>query len=97
LRRLVPIAIEHTCITYRGNDNEWVEEHKKTGWGVVDKHLLFFSDLAGLSWRGKLMPSTLSQTLETYIGPALVVFNIPFTIGERQSLRIAIFLHTILC
>jgi cholesterol 7-dehydrogenase len=84
LRRLVPVAINHTCITYRGDDKEWVEEFNKTGWGVVDKHLLFFSDLAGLSWRGKLMPSTLSQTLETYIGPALVVFNIPFTIGELQ-------------
>eukprot|EP00428_Durinskia_dybowskii_P063892 CAMPEP_0170379668 /NCGR_PEP_ID=MMETSP0117_2-20130122/13461_1 /TAXON_ID=400756 /ORGANISM="Durinskia baltica, Strain CSIRO CS-38" /LENGTH=435 /DNA_ID=CAMNT_0010635113 /DNA_START=57 /DNA_END=1364 /DNA_ORIENTATION=- len=80
-RRLVPLAICHTCITYRGDDKDWVEQVKKRNWGVVNKYMLFFSDVAGLTWAGKPMPSTVSETTEMYLGPALVVFNIPFTIG----------------
>jgi nitrite reductase/ring-hydroxylating ferredoxin subunit len=80
-RSLVPLAISHTCATYRGDGKDWAERVQETGWGVVDKYLLFFSDVAGLTWRGKLMPTTVAQTLEVYVGPALVIFNIPFTLG----------------
>jgi nitrite reductase/ring-hydroxylating ferredoxin subunit len=82
-RSLVPLAISHTCATYRGDDKDWAERVQETGWGVVDKYLLFFSDVAGLTWRGKLMPTTVAQTLEVYVGPALVIFNIPFTLGMQ--------------
>lgn len=82
---LIPVGICHTCITYRGDDKEWVEEVKNTGWGAVGKHLLFFTDLAGLTWKAKPMLTTLSPTKEMYIGPAMIVFHIPFTIGECQN------------
>lgn len=86
-RALVPLANSHTCTTYRGDDKDWVDRVEKTGWGVVDKYLLFFSDVAGLTWKGEVMPKTVAQTLECYIGPALVVFNIPFTVGTHTAPR----------
>jgi nitrite reductase/ring-hydroxylating ferredoxin subunit len=80
--RFIPLAISHTTVTYRGDDKEWAEKVKETGWGTIDKNLLFFTDLAGLTWKGKVMEKTLSQTTEMFIGPAMIVFHIPFTIGK---------------
>ena len=97
LRYIFPIAISHTCNTYRGDDKEWIEEVKKMNFGTVDPYLLVFTDLAGLTWKGRLLRSTLSQTVETYIGPALIVFHIPFTLGMvmMYSLCIYVCMHRV--
>lgn len=84
LKRLVPLAISHELTTYRGDDQPWVERHEKTGWGNTDKHLIYFLDRAGLTWKGKNMESTVSETVEMYLGPAIMLFNIPFTIGAMK-------------
>lgn len=79
--RLIPVGICHKCVTFRGDDKEWAEEVKRSGWGTVDKHLLFFTDLAGLTWNTKPMLTTLSPTTEMFVGPAMILFHIPFTVG----------------
>jgi nitrite reductase/ring-hydroxylating ferredoxin subunit len=81
VKRLIPLAICHELVTYKGDDPEWEVKSKAMGLGCVDKFLIFFTDKAGLTWHGKVMETTLSETLENYIGPAIVAFHIPFTIG----------------
>lgn len=39
------------------------------------------SDLAGIAWKGGVLKSTLSETLEMYVGPAFMIFHIPYTLG----------------
>ena len=90
--RLIPVGICHTCITYRGDDKEWAEEVKNTGWGAVGKHLLFFTDLAGLTWKRKPMLTTLSPTKEMFVGPGMILFHIPFTIGMGFSIFVRAFI-----
>jgi hypothetical protein len=51
---------------------------------------MYFNDDAGITWEGKAIPATMSETTEMYIGPALIVFHIPFTIGT-----IKVFVSTI--
>ena len=68
-------------VTYKGDDPAWIDMHEKTGVGKIDKHLIFFTDKAGLTWKNKPIPTTASETLEMYIGPAMMCFHIPFTIG----------------
>eukprot|EP00940_MAST-03C_sp_MAST-3C-sp2_P000887 g887.t1 len=46
--------------------------------GRVNKHFIYFTDNAGICWRGKRLKTTASQTLEMYVGPAIMVFHIPF-------------------
>jgi len=84
-QKIVPLGICHKLITFRGDDKEWEERVKATGWGCVDKHLVFFSDVAGLTWNRKPMEATSSQTVEMFVGPAIMVFNIPFTIGALKA------------
>lgn len=86
LLRLVPLGISHTCVTYRGDEREWEQRVKETGWGVVNKYLLFFTDNAGLTWAGKMMEKTASLTLELFLGPAIYVLTIPFTVGRCSAL-----------
>mmetsp|Transcript_26227 Transcript_26227/g.38867 ORF Transcript_26227/g.38867 Transcript_26227/m.38867 type:complete len:440 (+) Transcript_26227:92-1411(+) len=81
LTNIFPVGISHELVTYKGDDKEWEEKMKEVGMGTVDKHLIYFTDKAGLTWKGKVMPTTLSETLEMYIGPAMMSFHIPFTIG----------------
>ena len=51
------------------------------GVGIVDSHLIYFRDIAALTWAGKEIPNTRSETLELYIGPSIMSFHIPFSIG----------------
>ena len=81
LKKLIPLSIEHRLKTYRGDDRTWAERVQKTGVGMVEKKYIYFTDMAGLVWDGKLIDTTLSETLEMYIGPALMCFHIPFDIG----------------
>jgi phenylpropionate dioxygenase-like ring-hydroxylating dioxygenase large terminal subunit len=83
LKKILPIGIHHELTTFLGDDKEWKSEVEQTGWGSVDKYLAFFYDVAGITWDGKLIPTTISPTTEMYIGPSLVIFNIPFKIGEQ--------------
>merc|ERR1719329_1383185 len=69
----------------KGDDPEWKERVAQTGWGVVDQHYIYFTDLAGLKWNDKVMDHTLSETVEMFIGPAMMCFNIPFTIGALKA------------
>ena len=105
---MFPMGIAHNLVTYRGDDKDWIERVQKTGQGLVDKHFIFFTDLAGtillfsfkriqyvftggpfaylgLTWKGKAIETTLSETLETYCGPAMMIFHIPFTIGRLKN------------
>eukprot|EP01033_Poteriospumella_lacustris_P011412 gene11412-8121_t len=81
LLKIVPLGISHKLVTYLGDDDEWKERVDRTKWGLVDKHFIFFTDRAGLSWAGKTMETTVAETVEMFVGPAMMVFNIPFTIG----------------
>jgi nitrite reductase/ring-hydroxylating ferredoxin subunit len=85
VKKLFPLAICHELVTYKGDDPAWEEKSKEMGLGSIDKHLIFFTDKAGLTWDGKVMESTLSETLENYVGPAMIAFHIPFTIGTSPS------------
>ena len=82
LTKLVPLGICHDLCTYKGDDAAWVEKMKTLGLGSVDKYLIYFTDRAGLTWNKKAVESTLSETLEMYVGPAMMSFHIPFTIGK---------------
>jgi hypothetical protein len=55
---------------------------KESKWGEVNKNYIFFTDHAGLTWEGKELTESMSQTTEMFIGPAMMVFHIPFTIGK---------------
>jgi len=62
------LGICHTCVTYRGDDANWQSLVKETGWGGVDKYLIFFTDYAGLTWDKKPIVETMSETIEMFIG-----------------------------
>jgi hypothetical protein len=87
VQRLIPLGITHQLTTFRGNDAEWVKEFEADPErrGAIDPHYIFFKDRAGLTWNGEGVESTFSDTLETYVGPALIVFHIPFTIGSLKA------------
>lgn len=78
---LFPIGITHKVTTYLGDDKDWANTVERTGWGEVCKQLMYFNDEAGITWGGKVLETTMAETTEMYIGPALIVFHIPFTIG----------------
>ena len=95
-----PLGICHKLTTHRGDDSVWKEiianraprtkghltpEAESGGQYCSDKHLVFFEDVAGLTWNGKPIESTKAKTLETYIGPAMMCFHIPFTIGAIKA------------
>jgi nitrite reductase/ring-hydroxylating ferredoxin subunit len=84
VKRLIPLGICHELCTYKGDDPEWIEKMKDIGFGSVDKYLIYFTDKAGLTWKGKVLETTKSETLEMYIGPAMMSFHIPFTIGTKN-------------
>lgn len=90
LQWLFPLGIHHTLKTYLGDDKEWQQIVKETGYGEINKSYLFFTDRAGITWKGKPVDSSMAQTLETFIGPAMMVFHIPFTIGKLNR---SCFLH----
>ena len=83
LMTLVPLGICHDLCTYRGDDAAWIEKKKEIGLGSVDKYLIYFTDKAGLTWKKEPIPTTMSETLEMYMGPAMMSFHIPFTIGNH--------------
>jgi nitrite reductase/ring-hydroxylating ferredoxin subunit len=89
LLRIFPLGITHELVTYKGDDADWAVKMKECGMGCIDKHLMFFTDRAGLSWNGVPMETTVAETLEMYIGPAMMSFHIPFTIGKTSSPAIA--------
>jgi nitrite reductase/ring-hydroxylating ferredoxin subunit len=94
---LIPIGITHQLQTHIGDDKDWIEEVKKTGWGTVCKQMIYFTDYVGLTWRGKKMENSMSQTIETFIGPALMCFHIPFTIGKIVTFILFHLLQLIVC
>ena len=81
--RFFPIGIAHTLETFRGNDPEWAKV-RKTKYGELG-HLewqnLYLTDDAALSWNGRVLETSKSDTLVEFYGPSIMVFNIPFTIG----------------
>jgi nitrite reductase/ring-hydroxylating ferredoxin subunit len=77
LYKLFPVGINHELKTFIGDDKEWKEIVQTTGFGSIDKHLVYFYDRAGITWNNQVMEKTLSQTIEMYVGPSLVIFNIP--------------------
>jgi hypothetical protein len=85
LKRLFPFSIQHKLVTYKGNDPAWSEKAAKDFKDhynfTLEKAYIFFTDIAGIAYNGKLMSTTESETLEMYIGPALMIFHIPFTLG----------------
>ena len=82
IKKLIPLEICHQLVTYKGDDPDWEPKMKEMGMGSTEKQLIYFTDKAGLTWKGKVMETTLSETLETYIGPAMIAFHIPFNIGN---------------
>ncbi len=86
-KRLFPLAITHHLTTFRGDDKEWkkVLTDDPSIPGIVDPHFIYFKDRAGLTWKGEVIEKTISDTFETYVGPSLIVFNVPFTIGEFKA------------
>ena len=82
LQRLFPLGIHHDLITFLGDDKEWKQIVEETGWGCVDRHLVYFYDTAGVTWNKKNIPSTVSRTTVMYVGPSIVVFHIPVPIGK---------------
>lgn len=89
--RLFPLSICHELRTYRGSDAAWAEKAARdlgpaAAAAAADGRYIFFTDVAGLAWRGKPLASTLSETLEMYVGPALMIFHIPFTLGAFKVL-----------
>ena len=95
-----PLGICHELKTHRGDDADWKEmianrkprtqghltsEADSGGQYCSDKHLVFFEDVAGLTWNGKPIETTKAKTLETYIGPAMMCFHIPFRIGSIKA------------
>lgn len=85
IMRLFPIAIQHQLTCYRGDEDLWKDRINQTNIGIIEKHYIYFSDVANLSWNGKAMETTTSETLECYIGPACVAFHIPFTIATLKA------------
>jgi len=85
LMKLFPVGICHKLVTFRGDDKEWSERVESTGWGAVSKYYIFFTDLAGITWKRKPIENTLSETVEVFVGPAIMIFNIPFTIGAIKA------------
>lgn len=87
LKKIVPLGITHQLTTFKGNDPEWVKELEADPdkRGIVDPHFIFFKDRAGLTWNGEAIESTMSNTFETYVGPSLIIFHIPFTIGSFKA------------
>jgi hypothetical protein len=79
---LCPLGITHSLKTYLGDEKDWVKRVNDTGCGEVNQHYIFFTDDAGTTWNGDPMPASMSQTLETFVGPAIMIFHIPFTIGK---------------
>jgi cholesterol 7-desaturase len=82
IHKLIPVAINHTLTTFIGDDHEWQTAVQQTGWGAIDKHLVYLYDTAGITWNGKLIEKSLSPTIEMFAGPSMIVFNIPVEIGS---------------
>lgn len=85
LMKVLPLSVNHELFTMKGDDPEWIEQHERTGWGNIDKHLIYFTDVASLRWNNKVMEQSKSETVEIFIGPAMMCFNIPFTIGSLKA------------
>lgn len=98
--KIFPLGICHTVTTYKGDDESWKElvgervfstlgpltpEDQSGGQYAVGKHYLFFEDVAGLTWNRKPLTFTLSKTMITFPGPAIMVFHIPFSIGAFKA------------
>ena len=86
LKRLVPLSIKHELASYRGDDPAWKAKVAADGYGAAEAAYIFFTDRAGLAWRGQLLRTTVAETLEMYCGPALMIFHIPFTLGAFKVL-----------
>lgn len=70
--------------TFMGDDKDWSAQVAQTGFGAVGKQLLYFYDDAGITWNGNILPLTVARATEMYVGPALVVFHIPFRVGTMK-------------
>lgn len=64
-----------------GDDEEFEEVSKERNYGILDKAYMYFTDSVVLAWNGKPLEFTKSETIEMYIGPALMCFHIPFTLS----------------
>mmetsp|Transcript_19219 Transcript_19219/g.25025 ORF Transcript_19219/g.25025 Transcript_19219/m.25025 type:complete len:471 (+) Transcript_19219:36-1448(+) len=85
IHRMFPFSIKHRLVTYKGTDDKWSEKAEKdlnsSYKHTLEKSYIFFTDIAGIAYNNKLIKSTESETLEMYVGPALMIFHIPFTLG----------------
>ena len=66
----VPLSIFHELETFRGADAAWATKAAKdlgpSAAQAVEARYMFFTDRAGLAWRGQPIASTLAETLEMY-------------------------------
>jgi len=86
LFKLFPIGIQHKLRCYRCDDDDWVQKKDEIGVDLVDKHFICFTDAAGLTWNGKLMDHTISETVELGMGPNTTLFYIPFKLGTIRAI-----------
>lgn len=56
--------------------------------GEVNSRFIYFIDLAAVTWKGTTLESTYSETLELYVGPGLLVFNLPLTLNNEGTLKV---------
>jgi nitrite reductase/ring-hydroxylating ferredoxin subunit len=63
-----PMTLCHSLKTYLCDDKEWEDYVEENKWGVVDKHLIVFTDKVGLAWNGKPVPMFQVQTREMFAG-----------------------------
>jgi len=85
--RVFPLAIYHKLRTFRCDEPDWIDTKDDIGVDLVDKHFICLTDVGGLTWKGELMQSTVSETVELGIGPGIILFYIPFHIGAIRAIQ----------
>eukprot|EP00927_Polykrikos_kofoidii_P049440 TRINITY_DN43490_c0_g1_i1.p1 TRINITY_DN43490_c0_g1~~TRINITY_DN43490_c0_g1_i1.p1 ORF type:complete len:460 (+),score=48.71 TRINITY_DN43490_c0_g1_i1:137-1381(+) len=72
------LTINHVCTTIMGDKAEQLfgKDLAQVG-GRTDKHYTYFKDDASVVWKGNIVKASVANTLEMYIGPAIMCFHIP--------------------
>jgi len=92
ISRRLPLNVKHVLKTYGADSVEWCETFSsyvsaKSGLPLAcagDPHLMFFTDDVVVRSGEVELEKTRSSTLEMYVGPALMVFHIPFDVGHLK-------------
>jgi phenylpropionate dioxygenase-like ring-hydroxylating dioxygenase large terminal subunit len=88
LRNWLNLRISHKVETYLADSEQWLTSEavkRKSEYGYplacTGKQYIFFTDDVKVLRNNKPIESTGANTLEMYIGPAMMCFHIPFGIG----------------